>query len=822
MREEAEARFARDRKARAPSLPTSALVHELQVHQIELEMQNEELRRDQLELELAHERYVDLYEFAPVGYLTLSGVGAIREANLNGAGMLGVERAVLLGRNFAAFVSPDHSDRWHRHREEIARSGGRGSLDLVFQRGDGSSFQAHVSCSRHEDPEDPAALRVAFTEVVAQKRADAHALDTERMGALQGAMSLLPIGVTLVELDRDGTPRFTSHNSAFDILDPSVGAVSRTSAQMPFQIFRPDRKSLVPPDEWPGPRAARTGIAAREAELHIRQASGVWRIVSVSASPIRGRSPGEPRRAVAVLLDITDLSRRNEELRESEERFRAVVERSSDLTLILNDEGTITFASPASIDILGVAPSELKGRPGLEWIHPDDADAFRASFATLVGNPTLTQGFELRMRRGDGTWALLEAEARSMVDVPGVHGVVINHRDVSESNHFREQFRESQKADTIGRLASGIAHDFNNLLTVILSCGEDLRRTLREGSPSDPGCADDIVAASRRAADLTRQLLVFARKEVITPVSLDLNDLVRNGGKLLRRVIGERIRIVEEFTADLWPARCDPGLVGQVIMNLALNARDAMPDGGTLTLGTDNVTVAPGEVAPDPEMEPGSYVKLVVGDTGTGMTPGVMKHIFEPLFTTKEQGQGTGLGLSMVRGIVMQSKAHLCVRSVVGSGTAFEIFFPKDEEKDGVPAGATAAPEGGTETVLVVEDDPKVREVAVRALRSGGYRVLAAAGCDEAIHLVRAETGPLDLLVTDLVLPGPGGREVAARVAELRPGVRTVFISGYTDASIFQGGVRLEEFDFLPKPFTSSSLLREARRVLDRGRGVDV
>ena len=200
LRADAEARYARERATRAPGRPASALLHELQVHQIELEMQNEELRRDQLELETAHERYVDLYEFAPVGYLTLSGVGAIREVNLNGAGLLGVERARLIGRNFAAFVGPDHSDRWHRHRLDVASSGGHGTLDLGLLRGDGSSFDAHVSCRRHRDPEDPLAMRVAITEDVAQKRADAHALDTKRMGALQVAMGLLPIGVTLVQV----------------------------------------------------------------------------------------------------------------------------------------------------------------------------------------------------------------------------------------------------------------------------------------------------------------------------------------------------------------------------------------------------------------------------------------------------------------------------------------------------------------------------------------------------------------------------------------------------------------------------------------------
>ena len=584
--------------------------------------------------------------------------------------------------------------------------------------------------------------------------------------------------------------------------------------------------ALIHPDDAEGAMAALLPIMSGQtdyyfSERRLRHKDGHWVWTQSRGKVVERDAGGHPVRMSGTSTDITDRKRAESDLKEREERFRALVEHSSDLTLILDDAGTITFASPACIDKLGMAPSELVGRSGLGLLHPDDVDVAQASFATLVGSPRVTHELELRMRRADGTWIRMEAKARSMLDVPGVRGVVVNHRDITESSRLRRQVQDSQKLDTIGRLASGVAHDFNNLLTIILCSGEDLRRRLPPEPPSAHECLDDIVSASRRAADLTRQLLVFARNEIITPVSLDLNEVLRNREKLLKRVIGDGIRIVEEFGGDLWAARCDPGLVGQVIMNLALNARDAMPEGGTLTLGTGNVTLGPGDEVPVPGMEPGLYVKLVVRDTGVGMTADVMEHVFEPLFTTKGSGEGTGLGLSVVSGIVKQSKAYLGARSVVGSGTSFEIYFPKDEASDGVPAGVTVAPAGGAETVLVVEDDPKVREVAVRALRSGGYRVLAAAGCDEAVQLARAEPGPLALLVTDLAMPGPGGREVAGRVAELKPGVRVVYISGYTDASVVQAGARWEEGDFLPKPFTSSSLLRVAREVLDRRRGMD-
>ncbi len=813
LRAEAEARFAEAPPVAAQLQPSTVLLHEFQVHQIELEMQNEGLRRDQLELELAHERYVDLYDLAPVGILTLSGAGEIREANLNGAGLLGVERARLLGRNFASFVGPDHSDRWQLHLRSLslARPEEQRACDLVLQRGDGSSFQAQITCRRHEDPEDGLALRVAITEVIAQEPGDARSQAAE-LRAMHDAMpaNICVLDETGVILTTNASWRSfaLANQGSLDLVAEGasyIDACERSSndEQKEGRLFAKRLRALLSGEIQTFDREYPCHSPATERWFHVRVA--------------RYLDKGRPR-AVVVHTNLTTQVQRERLLQESEERFRALIEHSNDLTLILDGTGTVTFASAACIDMLGRAPSEMKGRTGLDLLHPDDLDDVRSFFAAVIADPTTTRRLVLRMRRADGTWALLEAEARCMLDVPGIRGIVIHHRDITERNLLREQLRESQKLETMGRLASGVAHDINNLLTVILSCGEDLRRTIREGSSSDPGCAEDIVAAGQRAAELTRQLLVFARKEVAIPVYLDLNDLVQTSAKLLRRVVGSRIEIAEEFEASLWTVRCDPGLVGQLIMNLALNARDAMPDGGTLTLGTGNVTVAEGDDVPDPGMASGPYVKLVVRDTGTGMTTDVMKHIFEPLFTTKALGEGTGLGLSMVCDIVKQSRAHLGVRSVVGSGTSFEIFFPKDEECDGVPAGVTAKPEGGTETVLVVEDDPKVREVAVRALGSRGYRVLAAADCDEAVQIARAETGPLHLIVAELEMPGPGGREVAARVAELNPGVRALFISGCTEAPGSLKEVRWEEIDILLKPFASSSLARAARNVLDRGK----
>ena len=274
--------------------------------------------------------------------------------------------------------------------------------------------------------------------------------------------------------------------------------------------------------------------------------------------------------------------------------------------------------------------------------------------------------------------------------------------------------------------------------------------------------------------------------------------------------------MVEQYEPGLWPVRCDPGLLSQVVMNLAINARDAMPRGGTLTLSAGNLDLHPADVPPDPDMTPGPWVRLTVADTGTGMTADVLAHVFEPFFTTKAPGVGTGLGLATVYGIVKQSGAYLTVRSTPGVGTTFDVFFPREPDGSSGAEPAESSPAPGSETILVVEDDPKVREVTVRALRGGGYRVLAAEGAEPAYEIVHRHRGAIQLLVTDVVMPGTGGRNMARRIVELRPGVRVLYVSGYTSDALGHQGVLDEGIEFLPKPFTSAALLARVRALLDR------
>jgi CheY-like chemotaxis protein len=363
-----------------------------------------------------------------------------------------------------------------------------------------------------------------------------------------------------------------------------------------------------------------------------------------------------------------------------------------------------------------------------------------------------------------------------------------------------------------------VAHDFNNLLTVVLSCAEALLQDLGEGHP---GAEDvrEIRGAGERARDLTRQLLAFARRQVIAPVVLDLNDLLGDSEKLLGRVLGEDVELAVQLTPGLWPVRCDPAQIQQVVLNLAVNARDAMPRGGKLTLETSNLVLDEQHAAEMPGLAPGPHVLLAVSDSGQGMTPEARAHLFEPFFTTKPPGQGTGLGLATVYGIVRQSGGHVRVHSEAGRGTTFRIYLPRTDAAPapGSPPPRPARSARGDETVLVVEDDPRVREVTVRALRGAGYRVLAAGDGREALAVAAAEAGPIDLLLTDVVMPELGGRQVAEALGSRHPAPRVLFVSGYTQDTIVHHGVLDAGVEFLPKPFTASVLLARVREVLDGG-----
>jgi two-component system cell cycle sensor histidine kinase/response regulator CckA len=381
---------------------------------------------------------------------------------------------------------------------------------------------------------------------------------------------------------------------------------------------------------------------------------------------------------------------------------------------------------------------------------------------------------------------------------------------LEELKQTQAQFLQAQKMEAIGRLAGGVAHDFNNTLTIIHLSLQLLKRKLR---PEDPlwEYVQQIEEAGERATALTKQLLSFSRREVVEPRVVDLGREIGNLSRMLQRIIGEDIELVTVLADDLWPIYADPAQIDQTIVNLVVNARDAMPNGGRLTIETANVVLDEAYAARHVDVRPGEYVRLTVGDTGVGMDEEIKAHLFEPFFTTKEPGQGTGLGLSTVFGIVKQNAGHIWVHSRVGQGTTFKIYLPhtkKDEPQ--VPSHITPVSAfRGTETILVVEDDAAVREVAMQILQAHGYQVLAAGTGAEALRVSRQHDSPIHLLLTDMVMPQMNGVELAERLQSRQPGMRVLYMSGHGHRVVEEGMV------LLSKPFTVEALIRKVRAVLD-------
>jgi len=504
-------------------------------------------------------------------------------------------------------------------------------------------------------------------------------------------------------------------------------------------------------------------------------------------------------------------------LRESEERFRSVVENASDLITVLTADGVIEYESPSLERLLGWDPEELIGKQLMDYVHPDDVTLLSQAFARRLADPVaINPPVEFRVRARDGSWHVLAVTSRVSRSERGAVTLVATSRDVTERRALEDQLRQAHRLESIGRLAGGVAHDFNNLLTVIGGRAHLLLTRLRRDDPTRRD-VELIKKTSARAAELTHQLLAFSRRQVLQPKLLNLNDVVTGLEGILQRLIGEHIELVTSLAPGPATVKADPGQLEQVVMNLALNARDAMPTGGRLTIETARATLgAPGPVSVE-AVEAGSYVLLMVSDTGVGMDEAIRSHIFEPFFTTKDVGQGTGLGLATVYGIVRQSGGHITARSEPGRGSTFTIYLPevRDEAIVHVPSQALEDAPRGVETILLVEDEAEVRDLARDILELAGYRVLEAASPEEAERICRDLTSPIHVLLTDVVMPRMSGRQLAERLAEARPAIRVLYMSGYTDDAIVHHGVLGQGSAFLPKPFTPADLARKVREALD-------
>ena len=525
---------------------------------------------------------------------------------------------------------------------------------------------------------------------------------------------------------------------------------------------------------------------------------------------------------IVALRTKTEHKRNEESLRESEQRYRSLFDRMPIGLYRTTPKGQIVDANPSLIQLLGFP--DLKSLQSINVIetYTNQDDLIR--WQSLMKQEGIVRNYEKQLDRSDGSIIWVEENTRAVRDSKGevlfyegsFQDITERKRAEEEMTSIQEQLRQSQKMEAIGRLAGGIAHDFNNVLTVIKGYSQLSLIELKEGDPLRANI-EEIQKATERAVGLTRQILAFSRRQVMEMRVLDLNTLLRDLDKMLHRVIGEDIELVTLLTEDLGRVKVDPGQIEQVIMNLAVNARDAMPSGGKLTIETANVELDEAYAHHHVAVKPGHYVMLSVSDTGVGMTPEVRDRVFEPFFTTKERGKGTGLGLSTVYGIVKQSGGNIWVYSEPSHGTTFKIYLPRvDEPLEEIKEKMVRKDlPRGNETILVVEDEEEVRKLSGRILRRQGYRVLEASNGGEALIFCEQQKEPVHLILTDVVMPEISGRQLEERLRKVRQDFKVLYMSGYTDNTIAHHGVLEKGVNYIQKPFTPDALARKVREILD-------
>ena len=549
------------------------------------------------------------------------------------------------------------------------------------------------------------------------------------------------------------------------------------------------------------------GEDVAEIEFRITRPDGEQRWILTHGAPVRN-AQGEVYRIAGVCMDITLRHRAIEALEESEARYRLLSETSFD-GITVSVDGIIREVNSGFAEIFGYGIDELIGKPVVDLIAEESVEEVQRRIKQNIAGR-----FELVAKHRDGHELRLEATANSHI-VRGRLRRITAIRDVTERHSLERRYLQAQKMEVVGRLAGGVAHDFNNLLTIISSY---ISLVLSENTLAATVCDDlkEAAKAADSAAALTRQLLVFSRQQAIETKSLDLNEVVLKAEKMLRRVIGEDITVVTNLREDLGRVQADFGQLEQVIMNMAINARDAMPGGGQLTIETANADLAEDLVVEHFAAKAGAYVMLRICDTGIGMGESTRARIFEPFFTTKEMGKGTGLGLSMVFGIVQQGAGYITVDSIVRKGTTFTIYLPR---VDAVPVPEASAPAHasahGTETILLVEDVREVREIVHRVLAGHGYTVFDAVDAPAALAHSISYDGPIHLLLTDVVLPGLSGRELAEQLKRMRPELKLLFMSGYLGDAVMPRGALDRGVALMQKPFTPETLARRVREVLD-------
>jgi PAS domain S-box-containing protein len=597
-------------------------------------------------------------------------------------------------------------------------------------------------------------------------------------------------------------------------VSPAYETIGGRTCQSLYDNFQTFLDAIHPEDRErvAGAMAGQLETAGYEQEYRIVRPDGVIRWIWARSYPVCD-AHGQVIRFAGIAEDITE----RKLLEQDRARLAAIVEYSEDAMVSMSLDGIVISWNYGAERQYGYTDEEMIGRP-ISVLFPPDHYREYLQIMKRVRRGEAIPSYDTVRKRKDGTLINMSVSISPIETRDGetIGASKIAH-DITKVKKLEEHFRQAQKMEAMGRLAVGMAHDFNNLITVIFGYSELLLDTLPPGIPARE-LLKRIKNAVERAASLTHQLLVFSRKQMLEPRVVDLNAVVANSENMLKRLVGEDVDMVTVLGPALGRVKTDPGLMEQVLTNLVVNARDAMPQGGKLTIETANAVLDQTYARSHAEVKPGRYVMLAVSDTGYGMDDQTKTLIFEPFFTTKEEGKGTGLGLAMIDGFIKQSGGHVFVYSELGNGSTFKIYLPEVEDALSsvpLPPAIEKTPHGD-ETILLVEDEEAVRSLARHVLQTCGYTVLEAAQGDEAVRLAETHQGAIHLLVSDVVMPGTSGRRLAERIVALKPGIKVLFMSGYTDDALVRRGILASEIAFLQKPFTLDALARKVRNALDQ------
>ena len=726
--------------------------------------------------------------------------GTIQYVNQRFTAITGYTAKEAVGKTPRILKSGLTSPEYYKALWTTIQNGETWRSEIQNRRKSGELYWDAVTVSPIRDQRGTIAHFLAVQEDITRRKEAEHALQ-ERDERFQQIAD----NIKEVFFVQDAHHRTTIYiNKAYEeIWGRSCESLYRNPQSFVDPIPEEDRPALFASIE-----RNRQGEYAGDVEFRVIRPDGTVRWMLAHAVPVRDQQ-GVVYRIAGVCTDVTARKQAESELKASEDYYRTILENIGDAVFVADAAGRFLDVNPRACDMTGYTREELLGLTVADTYPPHAREQARDRVAEVAGGVPDVR--ERPLLRKDGVVLTVETNARLLPD-GRMLGTV---RDVTERRLLEVQLRQAQKMEAIGRLAGGVAHDFNNVLTAVFGYVDLLREELPPESEAQKDLLE-VRKAAERAASLTRQLLAFSRQQVLEPVVLELNELAEDFEKMLRRVIGEDVEFRLALGADVGNVRADPGQLHQVIMNLVVNARDAMPTGGKLIIETANAELTSDYAGLHKPVVPGAYVMLAVSDTGTGMTPDIQARIFEPFFTTKEKGKGTGLGLSTVYGIVKQSEGYVWVYSEPGKGTTFKVYLPRvnapaDQITKPRPTGSLA----GTETILIAEDDVILRPLARQLLEKLGYTVLEGGTCDEALVAAQQHSGPIQLLIADVILPGPSGRELARRLAVPRPDTKVLYVSGYTDDAIVHHGMLEPGLNFLQKPFTPAVLARRVREVLD-------